>query len=292
MAIHDYDSPLLDWLSRNQGEFQFKFSSTPIAPWFPELKVVSIGAFYRGQELTGHSCGSSLTQSRLIALTECLERTVCVDLKVSSNGFAAHPLKERALEASWQELVERDAFLWHWHYDIAPQALPVPTFLPDGPPDEHLGVYQLQGLDRSVHVVLAVITTTNGGIVMGLAGKKNLEEAVLKAAHEAAIIRSYITTESALSENEFNQLSSHTPLAHARLGLDPDYARSFQQWLVGRQQKRPLLAIESTAELIAWPRDLETPPLFLARSRHADLIQLYFGDPPKNFPNPRPHPLG
>ena len=292
LAINDYDSALLDWLYKNQGVFQFKFSTAPVEPWYPSLRVLTLAVMYQGLELKGHSCGKTPTQPRLIALTECLERAAACNLKMSSNGFAAHPIKELALEASWQELVERDAFLWHWHHHSAPVRLEYRPPIEHLPTDETMEFYQIPCVDKAIQVVLAVNTTPGEGIIIGLAGKRSIEEAAHKAALEAAIVRSYNYAAMALDEVAFGQLTKHTPYDHVKLGLDPSYARHFQQWLSGTHVPRPQLTVSKNVELLDWPEDLAAPPLFLARARHAQLLPLYFGFPAQQFPNPRPHPLG
>ncbi len=116
-------------------ENQIKFFFELVRSRFPNITFevirnsLSPGLIHfviKDHEAKGFGSGNSQISAAEKAYSEFIERKTMFELNKmfssfnTSNGFAAHPVRQQAIKNSRFELIERDAFLLMWHGKKAP----------------------------------------------------------------------------------------------------------------------------------------------------------------------------
>jgi ribosomal protein S12 methylthiotransferase accessory factor len=99
----------------------------------------------------------------------------------TSNGYAAHHDRERAIDSALLELVERDAILLHWY---APTSRPLRLA---APADMQGAQALLVTQDVDLPVVLVLATREDGSLRCGSAAATSLDEALARACAELRV---------------------------------------------------------------------------------------------------------
>lgn len=302
MNAHDW--PLIEWVMDMRRELPLSQKRYSLAPWLPGHHCMTVQGFLGAFSIIGHAVGNNPHVTFAKALSEALERSACMRFGVNSNGFAAHPIEECARQAAWEELVERDAFLWHWHAGSSP----VPVEMDYNPPceaGESWSFYSLTTVDPQLHMRIAALKTAAGGIVLGLGCHLNPEKALIKAHQEACMLRESLRRHQKSSHGleEFTQLSNPRPWDHLLLAQNSAYAQTVLQWLEGPQAlPLPPGGDDKSVNCLGWHIIIKTPPpLFVARAFAPSLLSMTFGTPaapllghPRlqgHLTNPLPHPF-
>lgn len=228
------------------------------------------------------------------------------------------------------ELIERDAFLYHYLNQLSPSELELQLpneksitkgiqFLRKNGFQVHLG--QLNALAEEF-VIVAVAEGTrsnlNVGLSIGLGCDGKIESAIEKAFWECfrhAISLCNFRAQSVphiLDLNEFLKIQHPDPADHIALSLNPEYARSALEWLVPTSKdkfpQQPLPDDSYHIQLLTPPHPFDKLPLSVAQATNDKLQNLFFGiaSPEiinnRRYPRPNelpwnlllnhPHPLG
>ncbi|MBY0518169.1 MAG: hypothetical protein K2P81_14770 [Bacteriovoracaceae bacterium] len=237
------------------------------------------------QNIQAHGTSQDLEEAKLKAIVEFLERYNLALLypKRESSGVACHFSEKLAQESAYQELIERDSFLWHWHHFIAP------TFISSEKRDDLIiKTYALQARDKKTEVFLACVQGPSGLIFLGTASQDPK-----KAAYEA--ISNYyawkINAVAPLALTEFVKQDVYTPMDHFRLSLHSQTQQKIKDWLQSNLIQKIDKKIKVALQKMNWSPQLQDHKLFMYQATSKDVLSLYVGLPTESFINPLPHPL-
>jgi hypothetical protein len=117
------------WLIANSKHLNLSVkNATWIQEWLPEYSHIFVEITIDGNTVTGSSIDKSSDMAFIKAGAEAIERLVCVENDLHSNGVAAHINYDLAEENAKDELLERDSFLSHFIGNV-PFIKPSSSFL-------------------------------------------------------------------------------------------------------------------------------------------------------------------
>jgi thiazole/oxazole-forming peptide maturase SagD family component len=145
----------------------------------------------------------------------------------SSSGLAAHTDRRRAVEHALNELIERDAFMWHWVQGVSREridAASLPAAL-----RSRLAALEPEGFEaRLINVTLETRPVVlcallrDGGLFAGAACHADATLAAAKALSEALLLATTIGAD--LDPSSVQREEVRGPLDHARLHRQADMA--------------------------------------------------------------------
>lgn len=103
-----------NWILKNKSELQIKIQNLDWNEW-PDKPFfdVAVESLDRNIKTEGRGSDVSPITATLKATSEYIERTICVEHKISSNGVATQISKDLAEENAKNELLERHLVLMH-----------------------------------------------------------------------------------------------------------------------------------------------------------------------------------
>lgn len=311
----EHASQVALWILANRKNLNFKAQKlTWVQDYGFNLFDYAVSIKIDDREFEGRGTDSLEDLAIEKAVTEAIERYfVFIDKNLSTtNGVAAHPIKEEAIKNAKYELIERDLFLTHFHSGTPFQPLSQEiwdSYIPARSKETleakkiDLKLYNL-GNQNDIFSVLAVASGANYqkpfGIVVGFGTKSALDKAILSAVielfrHLAYLLNSDDRIES-MSLEQFYKLEKPTFFDHGKLALDLKYFKEIEHLFRGNFQEniKPISEIEIDVE------KLEDTPFFLAKAKSLQAVNLYLGRPSfsehellriHNFSNRVPHPM-
>lgn len=195
--IYSYNQilPLLK-KEKLRREYSFKriFFTDPL---LNDFYVYQMSAEVHGQICPGLGVDRSRPLAIIKAIFEYYERLAFMEHgaskeMTSTNGMAAHLIKEKALITAQEELMERDAILMHWYSQIPFRAVPAEQTLFLNKYKEYLKAKKLKALFRKTtlglkEAHLCFLINERGGFTLGLSSKDVAHDAIEKAFSEALI---------------------------------------------------------------------------------------------------------
>jgi hypothetical protein len=220
-------------------------------------------------------------QAYIIAGAEALERVGMQHLRLqNSNGCAVHLDVETARQKARYELVERDAFLCHFH--TMQPLLPYPREL-EGRIQEMGAFIRTWGWELRVGA-LHNVENPEQGMLLGLGLHDSWEGALESGLVEC--LRYWDThlvdpsLHSPLPLAEFLSRTKKSVKEHACLGLDPMYAHGVWKRLFDgtpgelTQPQSISFSYQEFSLSEIWPEC----PLWFSQARSPELAQIHFGD--------------
>ncbi len=260
-------------------------------PESPELFHYTVKSFNYEPVVSGHACSELVSEAKIKAIVEFTER---LNLRLSytgstSVGFACHFDPQKAAENAYRELLERDSFLWHWHFQVPPQPLESNVSA-----SKELNLYLLQSRDPKLKTVLCLLKNTQGLYFVGLGTHVDLKLAKTKSLMEAfsGFYNFEINHLTPISLGEFKKIPRVIPRHHFELSLSSQYIEFITQWTAMKNPLHipPLPKIE--IQECDWHPSLEGNGLKMFRATSEELLKFYFGLPDlPEAPNQLPHPM-
>lgn len=257
----------------------------------PPLYHYTLKSFQFDPAVSGHACSHQLSEAKLKACVEFLER---LNLRLSyfgslSIGFACHFDPEIAKRSAYSELMERDSFLWHWHWEVPPRWV-----RGEKHEDREINFYQLQSRDESLFVSLCLLKNAEGFYFIGLGSKDDQGLAEEKSKFEAlsGLYNFMINNTQPIHIDDFNKLEKIIPRHHFELSLSSQYIKMISEWV--NMKSNQLIPKEKKIHLheCPWHEKICGHELKMYRATSEDLYPFYFGRPPLvGVPNPLPHPV-
>lgn len=283
------DWDLYNWILAQHDTLNLQYQVFSLAPWLADKKCVVISLFDK-RKVFGFGVHEEFQTGLAIACSESIERICARELGVSTNGFSAHTDLNIAKTNSWRELIERDAFLWSWHFGKG--VIPTNESVEAGTLGNEMWHFrEIPSADATLKVGIAALERENGGFIVGAACSDRLKEALEKAVKEVSMVRAHQESHKVIpiTLDEFSRLDHHTPEHHLRLALDPDYAKSIRTWLNSNGAPRSLLELRPEILEMKIPSMVERSPVRVVRAEEPQLLQMYFG---KAIYPGLPHPMG
>lgn len=287
-----------EWLITYSAEINLSFHKrvwlrTP--PGLPPF-IFQADITYNGKSLFGLGNSHSSKAGHIIAAAEVLERVGMIHLGLrNSNGCAVHTTLDKARAGAKNELLERDAFLCHFHSQTPVSELPPECH---GRLEEIKFYTKAYGWDFDAGILQmadgspCVLVGVNGlslprpqGLFLGLGTGADYLSSLEKALPEClrffdTQIRELNSIKSITLE-EFKSLSKKGVSEHTRLGLDPEYGSKVWNILFANKSKTP--KSQNYTYDIAY-QDLELKeilvecPLIFTHASSKQLNNLSFGE--------------
>lgn len=265
---------------------------------------------------SGRAVDVTSDQAFVRAGAEALERVLCHEHGIGSNGVAVHSRFAQALSAATLELIERDRLLCH-HLTSTPGEFLQPELSSFGRAIEELRQHRIKVHWRrlrplaGIETVLCLAEGEAFVAIFGAAASRTLGEAADKAFFECMInVSAFLdgVLPARLSLAEFSRLKDPDPMDHIRLYLHPDSRHDVDKIYLAASpvadEAFDLSAIPSRQLAFRHPT-LSDVPLVGACVTSADLQSLFWGVPGseelnivrlKRFKNADlnsfPHPVG
>jgi hypothetical protein len=231
-------------------------------------------------------------QAFLCSLGEAIERFYFLKQSKYSttNGFASHTILDLAIENGKRELIERDAFLCHFHTqrkirditsDLVSSNVDFQSLMKKV---SAAGLNARFGLlrDEDFFCVIANIHPVRSGGIIGLSCSSSLKKAAHKALLESFINSNISASISSLNLEDFlalDEKESHQPVSHLKLGIGSDInSRLLQQFSKKIRIKNPSLHHDHFhIEEFDAHKSLVECPFFVVKVSNPKLQDLYFG---------------
>lgn len=258
-----------------------------------ELNEIHVIQFFKlhptfGQ-VSGLGADSKIEMAYLKAIVEYFERLAFFENEkklnlYSTNGIAAHRIKNIAKKSAQDELLERDAFLRHWYSNTPFIGLELNTHEKGIDlllKKESLELILAESYLGSIETIVCFLKDNKSkGFALGLSAGRgicNREKAI-----QEAIINYFFGHQGFSVEEQLATIKSegiHSLLSHRAYWL---YIESIPEWLIKGETKDKL--IEGGAISHFKYEILEEVPFKVYRCINHDLIDLTVGDVCKNYP--------
>ncbi len=315
------------WLIDNSDAINLQVQrSLWVREWLPGFFDVGVQIEVASKIFKGRGFAENEDLAFLKAGAEAIERAICNEYKIRSNGVAVHTGEDAAKLGAKLELIERDLILAHHFCGARPlKILDLDSRKVDFKKirsqlrDQEIWVelYELSASPeiRAVHCVATDSKNQSRfGSIMGSSCTIDLESCCIKALSECLInVVAWLSggNTQALTLAEFNSKSSHEPVDHSALYLHPE-SKTFLDYLSKRntshcpQTEVNLDKIEVT-ELRSFDSILNSAPIFCYKAFSNQLQSIFYGptelsklnlprilefDPTLQNYNFTPHPIG
>ncbi len=315
------------WLIDNSDAINLQVQrSSWVRDWMPGFFDVGVQIEVANRVFEGRGFAENEDLAFLKAGAEAIERVICSENEMKSNGVAVHTNENAAKLAAKLELIERDLILAHHFCGARPlKTLDLDSRKVDFKRirsqlrDQEIAIelYELNA-PVGVRVVHCVATDSKNqsrfGSIMGSSCTIDLESCCIKALSECLInvvawLRGGDTQ--ALTPAEFNSKSSHEPADHSALYLHPE-SKTFLDYLYKRNTSLyPQTVVNldkiELAELKPIESILTSAPLFCYKAFSNQFQSIFYGptqlsklnlprllefEPTLQNYNFTPHPIG
>lgn len=253
------------WAVSNREEIGF----THISHKLGENILTSVGMKLGDKFIFGRYISQDAVRSMGVAIAETLERVAMVSNGIeTSNGLAAHFLEGSARENARRELLERDAFLWAFHWKIKLAEI-----------SGHSGFYEIPLRDPSLKGALHI--TEGEKPVYALAVGSTFDEVVQKTQLDSMAFAKHIfdTNLEPMNLQEFMNVKHYSVLNHAQLSFSPDFKAALGEW----PRKGNTIPVRPTLSEPFQYRELQLPMGFqgsglkIIQATQPELLKYYVG---------------
>lgn len=286
----------ITWLLANASAFNLKIHRFFwIESALPGWHDVALSVELDGRLISSRATDQDEDLALCKAAAELAERMFVRPTSIeTTNGFAAHLDRNKAIESAQFEIVERDSFFCHYltrtpFEPIAESIFESSQFRSVRKWAEGFGI-QVRMHSLSEFGVLCVLDGLTAspafGIRIGSAVRSNQQQAALAAIIEAARSLSQIlnlATIPSISVKEFEELEKPNLYDHGCVGLDLEYGKKFVETFLSEfhVQRLPLNYLSSddidASEITAYPPELTNSPFVIARARKEVAQDIYIG---------------
>jgi hypothetical protein len=223
------------------------FAQTGIERYYPGIKSVELCYEHGSQKIFGCGIDAKKEIALLKASSEVIERLLCFTLfkageyrTSGSNGFSWNRNRQDAMIHAESELIERDAFMWHFLNEQKFKSLKIPDNLrPCISLPGTLGLSKMNTPDK-YQAYIAWFRYEKGGLLLGAAAGLSLlspERIIFKSLTEVLLnvrVVEYLKSRS-LSLEQFSKLKNPSVTDHILLGLDNEYSKWFYETFLSQE---------------------------------------------------------
>ncbi len=291
-----FKSEIAVWIYENRNRFEIGETRFGLGPWLPGFKCIVLRLRARGYESFGFGVSKKAETGLQIAFSECIERVAALTgpqakrLVRSTNGYAAHPDRRQAHRNAYRERIERDAFLWSWHFGHGTTTTRVKPEC-QSLRGERWIFRTLPSADSKLKVGLAALVLRSGGVILSTGCAGSTQAALSRAVREVAMVRAHheLKPISPMTIKKFVKTTKNLPSDHLALSMDPAYARHTVKWLETKGAPRPAKPVRFAIRDLPAPLGTDATGLHVAAVYRTNLLDFYFG--PSPFGD-LPHPMG
>lgn len=269
---------LLFWAIQNRDAINFRYGVEEI---HSSLKIVTAVMNHNGTDFYGSAVGDVLKNVIGKAISECVERIVVrLNKWGTSNGAASHFDEELAIQNGYREIIERDAFLYHFHMGIVPSSFSKSHALHD------VSLFHLESMDPDLFITMAY---SNSNYSISLGNGVTKAQSQKKAEEEFGSIKASIDSHKITSIDlaEFSSIQRVEPVDHLRLAMDSLYQKDLKGWPYSGKsyQSREDLFPKKNLKInvVKPPAPFDSTGLVVAHVTNPDLLNYYLGLPSKEF---------
>ncbi len=268
---------LFFWTIDNKDKLHIEYGTKKLGL---KSHLASLKMRFEGIEVIGSGVSESIQEAIGKATAECIERVVVRAHKLgTTNGASAHFLVDEAIRSSYNELIERDAFLFHFHW------LQLPFDIKNDEIRSDLYTFSFSTSDPLLFVKGVFSSST---MVLGLGCGDSEISALKKAYSEFFSIEFSIEGYPILPIElpDFLELPFPKPIDHLRLSKSDSYRKKLLGWpLKGKAHVLRDFNPKDNFKFKLYdpPGILKTSGLVVSHGQNEDLISYYLGDPRKGL---------
>lgn len=282
---------LAEWLFSNRESLGLQVLRTEWAKdWLPGFEDVRVKIKVDDHEFEGRGIALGFDQAFTVAGAEALERSICANNQIHSNGVAIHTEPQLAKENAQNELIERDLFLCYFLTKTPMKIIdrPAPLDINFSLLEEKLnklGIEIKLGVSTCQEISMVTCITTgkeDPWNVIGFGSSKNIEHASQKAILECLSNTVWrIDSEAKLSPKSRDEFESanNSPLHHRNLYMTSQNDLNLD-WMFGHQEaldNPPQNYYVTFEELGSKNTLIQSAPIKAFRAVSNDIQSIFYG---------------